>query len=236
MKTLFFSINSSKVFTIFFLIFFTSCGSQQSIDSSWSFTTSPMVAELLEMIDSRFSEGIEFSNCAEEVYEICSDDSICIETGIDQCMMDSAAFTGDGSAIVCSEFLWDEARNSCLFSETLTQAIQAQDVWICETLSWESFNRCNREIVIILASQSGDINMCETLTERGEQVQCRNRVVTNLAIQEINVSLCDEVEMYLWDFGALWEELSEISGQDNFEKQMCREQVEMMQESLQDTE
>jgi len=52
------------------------------------------------------------------------------------------------------------------------------------------------------------------------------------AIQTMDASLCDEIVVHTGDIEVDMEDMPEIRDADNFEKQMCIEQVEMMRENF----
>ena len=195
--------------------------------------TSMMTTDsILSHVDARFTAHEWFVACADQTKNMCAEDTECIAQWLDLCMMEAAAFTGDGSAVSCDQFFSEERKNDCRFSEVLWQAIQSRDVGLCQNLSGEFLIRCTTQVTTILASQSWDINMCKSLETLWDQVACKNQVLTMRAIQTMDASLCDEIVVHTGDIEVDMEDMPEIRDADNFEKQMCIEQVEMMRENF----
>ena len=187
-----------------------------------------------DRVPERYTQYEGFASCSQDVTTRCTGDDVCTAEWLDQCMMEAAAYTGDGSAVSCDEFLSEQQQNSCRYSEVFSQALQARDASECSALSGESMRRCSDQVTMILASQLWDISLCESLSERS-QVSCRNNYLSNRAMREMDVSLCDDIEMYFESMDTE-EELAIMSDDMNFDKQMCIEQVEMMQEAFSDSE
>lgn len=184
-------------------------------------------------VDERFTQYEGFDTCIKQAIESCAEnDNNCIALWKDQCMMEAAAFTGDGSAVSCDQFLSVESKNNCLNSEVFSQAMQTRDVSLCKKLDGENLERCNREVTTLVAVISSDITACEALENNSDKTQCKNSVLMNQALQKNDASICDGIEVYLPQWVISWQTIPELSDLDNFEKQICIEQVEGLNKNI----
>lgn len=75
---------------------------------------------------------------------------------------------------------------------------------------------------MIVAVQTGDMSACDTLQE-ADKVACNNRVIMQRAMDSQDIELCDGImDPYRS------EAIADMRGMPYFERDMCRERVEMM--------
>ena len=191
------------------LFFLTSCWTNQAQVQNSSvddLRANPM--EFVTQVPTRFTSDENFLSCTQQ--------------SIDMCMQEISFWFDAENSVTCDEFLHQESRDSCRFTEVTIQARDTQNAELCSTLHENFIQRCEFEVLFTMAVNTNDITLCQDLDEV-ESIDCNNRVVLANATTSLDVTVCD------WIMKQEWEE-------DSFEQLACIEEVNYLLELQQITQ
>jgi len=194
--------------TLVSALILSSCGTQNTPTVSSSDTQSSLVNSRSELsfmsqIPTRFTQNDEFVSCMKQ--------------NTDMCMQEVSYMMDESGQISCDEFISEQSRDACKYTQVTSEAQNAWDVNICNTLTDQSRERCTLEVNMRLAMDTGDLSVCESL-EDFEKVDCNNRIISSKATRDLDVRVCDAILKYEWD-------------EENYQKTMCLEEVQFMLDS-----
>lgn len=155
---------------------FISCTVQNST-STTSWEWSPVSSWQLQFqLPERFIENDIFLSCAMQ--------------SVDTCMQEVTSSNDGFQSISCDEFLSEMSRESCRYMQATTEAQTSRDPSLCSDLNLWSRERCEIEVRLALALDSGDISTCENFSDT-DKIDCNNRIIFNQASLSLNADLCE---------------------------------------------
>jgi len=162
----------------------------EPISGSWS--------DLVGRIQQKHKESSNFLSCA--------------ENALDGCLWQVALEIGE--TVECADYILTQNRVACEDSEIMAKAIESWDASICDDMSVGK-EACVWEIITQKAKSGKDAQICSSL-EGDDVISCNNTVVTELAREKIDDSICDDIISY--------------SEGDTFEREFCEQEVQFIVE------
>lgn len=199
-----------------FLFVWCSLNSDDTNDFSHPTDPADTVADISDWyVEPSEEELNQFSNITEmissipNIYSLDNSFKSCVAYNIDSCIWDfSYNYPNKAS---CDDFITESSKNNCKTLEVTSQALEENDISLCENLStWT--DACKLEFIISTWVQNWNILSCDSLSE-GDIMYCKNQISTLRAAETRELTLCDD-----------------IVG-DWYEKEFCIEEVQMLLET-----